>query len=294
MSSCIVLMGAGRSGTSLAMKLLSASGMRLSERLVPASVDNPDGHFEDARIVEVQQTLMNAMGLIPHLPRPQDWADRAAYPQARQQLRALIEAEVARQDAIWGFKDPRTCITWPLWQEVFALTGVMPLVVFCVRDGQAVVHSMMTAYGLPQDHAEAIYLYRSLHALEDVSEGWFFVRYRDWFDNAQQQLMALTGHCGLSVADAQAVEILAANLRPDLDRHRRHAGLRLSGVVHELDDMLSSFSGTDYDRARITAWCASLRRRLSDVDFLLEGIRRQAERRPETHPSLWQRLQRKR
>ena len=155
------------------------------------------------------------------------------------------------------------------------MTGVSPLPVFCTRAGAAVVGSMMTAYGLPQDQAEAIYLYRILHALEDIREGWYFVRYDDWFgEEADGQMLGLSRYCGLRLSEERAEAIVSSNVRPRLNRQARDSGIRLSGVVNELDGMLNSFTGTDYDQDRIDDWCQSVRKRLSDLRFLTEGIRR--------------------
>lgn len=257
------------------MQLLSLAGLRLSAKLVPASKDNPDGHFEDVRIIRIQQALIDKMGLLPLLPRPSDWTLAKNYDKTQNKLCRLLEAEVDRDGSTWGFKDPRTCITWPLWQEVFGMTGVSPRPVFCTRDGAAVVGSMMTAYGLSQDHAEAIYLYRTLHALEDVREGWYFVRYGDWFGKgADGQLLGLSRYCGIRASEERAASIVNSNVRPRLNRQARDSGLRLSGIINELDDMLNSFTGTDYDQDRIKDGCRSVRNRLSDFRFLTEGIRR--------------------
>lgn len=274
MRSCVAVIGAGRSGTSLAMHLLSLAGLRLSTKLEPASKDNPDGHFEDVRIIRIQQALMNKMGLLPHLPRPNNWAMASNYSRSRKKLCNLLNEEVARDESTWGFKDPRTCITWPLWQEVFGLADVSPLPVFCTRDGGAVVGSMMTAYGLAQDHAEAIYLYRILHALEDVREGWYFVRYTDWFSEANRQMLGLSRYCGMRISEEQASAIVSANVRPKLNRQAPDSKPELSGILLELDDMLQSFAGTDYDQDRIDSWCSSVRSRLADFRYLVDGIRR--------------------
>ncbi len=155
------------------------------------------------------------------------------------------------------------------------MTDVSPLPVFCTRAGTAVVGSMITAYGLPRDHAEALYLYRILHALEDVREGWYFVRYDDWFgEEAASQMLGLSRYCGLRLSGEKARAIVSSNVRPRLNRQARDSGIRLSGIVHELDGMLDSFVGTDYDQDRIDDWCQSVRKRLSDFRFLSEGIRR--------------------
>ena len=262
MKRCVAVLGPGRSGTSITMKLLHATGLRLSAELVPASLDNPDGHFEDTRIRDAHQRLLQSLRLSPYLPRPDDWMIGSTYRATRSDLIAIVTDEVGQGPGLWGFKEPRICVLWPLWQEVFDATNVTPTVVFCVRDSRDVIRSMMKAYDLPQDVAEGIYLYRTFHALEDVSEGWFFVTYNDWLTQAERQLRSLTAYCGLEHDAIDYGAIVATHYRPELDRQSRDAQFDVSGAIAEIDRLLSPFSGTSYDQEAIDAWCRSIENRL--------------------------------
>lgn len=128
------------------MKLLAEVGLRLSGDFLPASPDNPDGHFEDVGIVDAQQLLLRSLHLSPYLPLPDDWTDSPAYGIARRRIATIVADEVTRDPRPWGFKDPRTCALWPLWQDVLATANAEPRVVFCVRRGEDVVRSK--GYGI--------------------------------------------------------------------------------------------------------------------------------------------------
>ncbi len=271
---CIAVLGPGRSGTSLAMKLLQSTGMRLSTTLVGPSDDNPDGHFEDAQIAHTQQALIASLELSPYRPRPDIWMQADRIGQTRNDLAAVVSAEVGRDDQVWGFKDPRTCLTWPLWVEVFEQTSVQPRPVFCAREAAIVVRSLMHSYSLPQDVAEGLYLYRILHALEDVHEPWFFVHYQSWFDDPSRQLGELAAFCGLNADDGRIDEIVAANFRPELNRRSADSGIAVSGVLLEADRLLEGCTGTDYDAGEIAGWCASVRSRVDDLGFLQYALDR--------------------
>lgn len=281
MKHCIAVFGPGRSDTSLAMKLLAESGMEVSAALVPASDANPDGHFEDVQIRDLQQSMMRTLRLSPYLPRPADWAESAKYGETVRDLAELIGDMDRRHAGIWGFKDPRTCVLWPLWQEVWAATAVTARPVFCVREGPAVIASMMATYGLAQDVAEGIYAYRIFHSLQDVTEGWFFVQYGDWRREPVSQLRDLAAYCGLP-ADVDHGDVIARVYRPELERHASGSPLRVSGLVSEADELLAEFSGTNYDRDRIEAWCDSVEERASYFGFVFSGVARLAAGREET------------
>ena len=289
---CVAMLGPGRSGTSLAMKLLAEVGLRLSGDLLPASPDNPDGHFEDVGIVDAQQLLLRSLHLSPYLPLPDDWTDSPAYGIARRRIATIVADEVTRDPRPWGFKDPRTCALWPLWQDVLATANVESRVVFCVRRGEDVVRSMVNAYDLSQDAAEGIYVYRTFHALDDVSEGWFFVKYADWFTTAEQQLRSLAEHCGLGNDTANHGSIVSGGFRPELDRESRGPELHLSGVVVEIDRLFDSFSGTAYDQGAIDDWCRSVEERIADFRFVYAGIDRfRTAPRPLSGARVWRAVQ---
>ncbi|NNE45368.1 MAG: hypothetical protein HKN37_01780 [Rhodothermales bacterium] len=271
--SCVAVFGVGRSGTSLAMKLLNGVGLRLSPDLVPPSPDNPTGHFEDLRINRAQQGLIKSIGMYALLPRPADWVSAPAYLETKKTLVAIVEEEVNRDYRPWGFKDPRTCLFWPLWEEVLRELDITPHVVFCVRPSSSVVSSLMTAYGLPQDLSEGIVLYRTFHALRDVQHPFFFLHYDRWQQDPISRITALAAHCGLDGQGVDMEGIIRENIRPELNREGL-SKLQLSTSLLELDHLLASFDGSDYDPERIDYWCQSVEKSMDDLDFILRGVER--------------------
>ncbi len=269
---CIVVFGPGRSGTSLTMKLLDQAGLRLSTELVPASEENPDGHFEDLAISVLQQDFLQSLDLSPYRPRPADWASAASYSATRTGLIAAVQAEVGASPERWGFKDPRTCLTWPMWQEIFATIDVEPAAVFCTRDAASVVRSLMKAYGFPQSRAESLYLYRCLHALEDVSEPWFFVQYSEFMTNGVSLLADLTQYCSIDTSTLDVSAIVSENVRESLNRQSDGPSIELSGVVREMDELLGECVGTNYDAGLIAEFCASVSRRVDDFKFVSDAL----------------------
>lgn len=256
------------------MKLLAGVGLRLSESLVGPSPDNPDGHFEDADIAAAQQALVGSLDLAPWRPRPDTWRHAARYGETLGELTRVVAREVTRDERVWGFKDPRTCLTWDLWVEAFAAAGARPRPVFCARPAATVVRSLMHSYRMPQDVAEALFLFRTLHALEDVDEPWFFVHYQRWFDDGVAQLGDLAAFCGLATDAARVADVVGSHVRPELNRRSADATVEVSGVLREADRLLEPCVGTSYDRVAIGDWCASVRARVDDFAFLQDALDR--------------------
>src|SRR6185436_5888644 len=115
MPDCIT--GMHRSGTSMVAKLAHQSGLFLGANadLIPATPDNPDGHWEHAGFVKLNDAILNELGAGWDCPPPTsvDWKRLLSLPRLRRQADRLIEELGVREP--WGWKDPRASLTLPFW-----------------------------------------------------------------------------------------------------------------------------------------------------------------------------------
>ena len=251
----IVVLGAGRSGTSLLMQVLAALGMTVSERLIGAGRDNPRGHFEDAPIVRIQADLLRRLDAWPYHPLPPDWLDHPATVAAERALEDLLREQLERCDAgraPWGFKDPRTAAFLPLWQRLFDRLAIAPRYLLALRDPGSVVRSFMAAYGAGADEAESVWLRRTGDALWHTEARCHLVHYEDWFRRPAAMAADLARFAGLAAPDpARLSDLLAPLIRPELDRSGRlRAGLA-NAEAHALARALEDCRGDDFDRNRL-------------------------------------------
>lgn len=209
-----VILGSGRSGTSLLMQVLAALGMRVSEHLIAPRRDNPQGFYEDAAIVGIQADLLRALGAWPYHPLPADWLARPAATAAREALTLLLRQRLAAT-GLWGFKDPRTAAFLPLWQAVFAAEGLRPRYLLALRQPGPILRSFMAAYATPAAVAEAVWLRRTCDALWHTRGHCHIVHYEDWFSRPAAVAQGLARFLQLP---APAAEALHAIVRPDLNR----------------------------------------------------------------------------
>ena len=112
MSRQLIISGMHRSGTSLMASVLRAAGVDIGKDVVPG-VGNPRGHFEDQDFHWLHEEMLAASGA--------SWMDVASPitpPDARfvQRARELIAARAHLP--LWGWKDPRTCVFLPFWDEL--------------------------------------------------------------------------------------------------------------------------------------------------------------------------------
>lgn len=248
----IVVLGSGRSGTSLLMQVLAALGMTLSDRLIGAGQANPRGHFEDAPIVRIQADLLRQLGAWPYHPLPPDWLDAPATLAAARALEQVLRERLAQcleAPPPWGFKDPRTAAFLPLWQHLFARLGLAPRYVLALRDPGSVVKSFMATYGTGADEAEAVWLRRTGDALRHTRARCHLVHYEDWFVRPRAVAADLARYVGLH----PAAPLPDSLIRPDLDRARAAAAPLRTPRAQALAQALAGCRGSEFERDRLLA-----------------------------------------
>lgn len=132
--------GMHRSGTSMMAKVLNACGVYLGHErdLIPANSNNPEGHWEHADIVLLNDEILNELGGAWDCPpcSDADWARVLSSGRFRDRGEALLNELEAYKPC--GFKDPRASLTLPFWRAVSPDVKV----VMCVRNPLEVALSL--------------------------------------------------------------------------------------------------------------------------------------------------------
>lgn len=127
MKNCIIL-GSGRSGTSMVAGSLAEAGYFMGERLIPAYDANPKGFFEDVEVNMINEAILAplsrnriiVLGREIFRSRPivgQRWLAHVPLGTPMPQpdgVASRIEAVTRRPP--YCFKDPRFCYTLPVWR----------------------------------------------------------------------------------------------------------------------------------------------------------------------------------
>jgi hypothetical protein len=137
-----------RSGTSLLARVLAGLGAHLPDERVGPGPGNPFGHWEPARLVALNDAILDELGRGPRDPRPlpRGWRD----PPRAEGFARRIAARVAEEygDApLLLIKDPRLCRLLPLYAEAFARLRIGARVVLCLRHPAEVTRSLAARDG---------------------------------------------------------------------------------------------------------------------------------------------------
>lgn len=198
MRNCIIL-GAGRSGTSMVAGLFQHTGYFMGSRLMATRPANPRGFFEDLEVNGINEELLASvtprpprgpLRLVPAMRRRPSYSQRwlAMVPLNDRccTVTPAISARIQRQvaHAPYCFKDPRFCYTLPSWRPF--LDDPVFLCVF--RDPRRTAQSMVREVrearylqGLTFSYADGLrvwaLMYRHVLERHRFFGNWLFVHY---------------------------------------------------------------------------------------------------------------------
>ncbi len=229
----VLVVGAGRSGTSTLAGLLRLLGLHVPRPEVAADDSNPRGFAEPQWVVDRHDRLLRAATVQVADARPAAWDACEAVADAAEgdAVRAWLAGQLDAHPRL-VVKDPRLAWFLPLWREACAAAGAGPAFATMLRPPAEVVGSRETYYGSRLGHAHLVasWLNVLLHT-ERATRGAdrAFVRYGD-----------LLGDWRAATAAAGAALGLPEVEHPDDERLGAASGFvdpGLRRMSHTLDDL---------------------------------------------------------
>lgn len=293
----VCVLGMHRSGTSLTARILNSLGVYLGrdERFsTQPSADNPKGMWEHPVLSQINIEIFSRLGGSWHDPPlfSPGWEIRTEFQALTQKARDILAGEFGHA-ALWGWKDPRTCLTLPFWQRLLPNMHY----VICMRSPIDVAQSLERRDGFPFDKGVKIWLIYMNAILQHTSgRKRLFVFYDDLIHRWQGELQRLAHFLGLSelAMRPDVVRDVQAFIEKELQHHRttildviehdqvaypakalyallyfgRYCGDQansgLAGADLELDRMVKSFSRKSLEAAVARRRIARLSRIMSE------------------------------
>jgi hypothetical protein len=134
----VMIVGCPRSGTSFTARMLSSAGLVFPGEHTPPDAFNPDGYFEEDRVVSINSDIL--WGSSGHWFTPPSRLRVYAYQRA-QIVQAL--AWLCGFSGVTGWKDPRGTLTLPAWLDVARELGIQVRVVGVFRNPATVANSIV-------------------------------------------------------------------------------------------------------------------------------------------------------
>jgi hypothetical protein len=151
----VLVLGVGRSGTSLITGILGQLGFHIPQPEISADETNPRGFGEPAWVVSFHTELMRRHRVTVFDARPAAWevtARAASDPAVQRELREWLQAQLDQSDPL-AVKDPRIAWFLPLWLGCLAELGVPHASITMLRHPAEILTSARRWYGTWQTDA---------------------------------------------------------------------------------------------------------------------------------------------
>jgi glycosyltransferase involved in cell wall biosynthesis len=232
----ICILGMHRSGTSLVSRILNILGVYLGPEahIMQPGPDNPKGYWEHYMLTALNDEILARLGGSWHeVPVfPAGWEVSSELADLRQRARAILQEDFATAD-LWGWKDPRTCLTLPFWQRLLPPMRY----VICLRNPVDVSRSLERRDNFPFEKGVQLWLAHVTSVLRHTTgQPRLFVFYEDLMEDWPTEIKRLANFLGKpELAEEEAIRsAIQEFIEEELQHHR-------TSLVDAIDEPKFSF-----------------------------------------------------
>jgi len=241
----LFVLGMHRSGTSALTGALAKSGAAPGAHLMPPTNDNPEGYWECAPVVRLNDDLLKRMGSRwdSVLALSGDWLSQPSVESLRREAADIVAAEFG--DARFAvLKDPRLCRLLPFWRDIVVTAGYAPSAVLMVRRPMEVAASLARRDQFAPEKSLALWFEHLVDAernSRDVPRA--TIAYDALLADAADTLARVCDDAAFPLKPSPAQRKAAGDLvRPDLKRQHHEAPKRAAreSLASGLDTVLDA------------------------------------------------------
>ncbi|MCC4288862.1 hypothetical protein [Vreelandella aquamarina] len=230
MKTCIVVLGMHRSGTSAITGALEKMGVVLPQELMPPTEDNPKGYFEGLRVMQINDAALSDL--------QSNWDDTRFSLFITDQLIEKYLPEVKRfiqeeffYSKVFALKDPRMCITFPLWERALLELGIEIKVVIPYRNPFEVARSLKKRNDFSTEKSLLLWAKHLLFA-EKYSRKYsrFFIGFDQLIAKTAYVLPKLSEFVGVELSQEAMASVKDEFLEPSL----KHYNLNIRNVSENI------------------------------------------------------------
>lgn len=221
---CIFILGMHRSGTSAFAGMIKLLGAELGSDLMQPWADNPKGFFENNKIWQFNQAILEQCEATWEAPffYGVDWHEKKGLKRFKPQIKALILEELVQSGGnLLAIKDPRLCILYPLWHEVMEELGITSVCVLPFRHPTEVARSLQKRNGFCLERGYQLWLNHIFTAeLASRKTPRVFFRFDDLFINPGDIVQSISRN--LDVSFPRSFESASMDIYAFLDLTLKH------------------------------------------------------------------------
>jgi len=259
----LLVVGPGRSGTSVLTGIFASLGFRVPKPEVPPDPSNPRGFFEPQWVVDFHTTMLKRLKLGIVDAKPGAWLAAAAansFTSARRRLDEWLEGEFA-ESPLLVVKDPRSLWFLSMWRDAAEARGARVSMVMPLRHPADTVASRDRWYGAQRHPSSRLagWVNSTLFTERATrSDRRGFVAFDDLIEDWTIPIGALcdaldieafrTSMAGAQVAATRLIEPGLVRSRADWDTLGAHPGItRIASDVWDQMLRFTTPAGADLD-----------------------------------------------
>ncbi|MBU0944987.1 MAG: sulfotransferase [Proteobacteria bacterium] len=241
----IVVIGPGRSGTSLIMQFLASCNISTTTRQIESNNSNPKGFWEDREIVNLEREFLEKKKPA-HLPIPVEDFEREDALCLKSRIKEILLKSLDNSAGLFAIKDPKITLLFPIWKKIFYECGLEPVYIFACRNPGAFIDSNIKILEdkVAQEVLEWAWYYRTVSSFYFTDSELFVVHYEDWFVDPQKQAALLLDYIGV---DCQLGELDIFNtVDKSLNRSTTNNIVLINSCVRKSYSFISRLKGSNF------------------------------------------------
>jgi hypothetical protein len=198
-------------------------------QFLPSAPDNIQGFWEYIPFIDVNEAILKRLGgtWIDPPAFPPGWFDATELADLRTQARRVI-AEGFTGQPLWGWKDPRTCLTLPFWVPLLPPMHY----VICLRGMADVAQSLHRRDGLSTEKSAHLWLrYVASTFAHTAGRPRLLLFYEDLMADWQGQVRRLAAFVG--VPQGEDDTLVRRAIQAAVDQELHHHRTPLSDAVDD-------------------------------------------------------------
>ena len=199
-NTAVFVLGMHRSGTSALARGLIAIGIDWGTNLLAGEADNPKGFWEDKDLHKINRLILSHYSLDGEFAFSMggriDFSliDKSII----EEVKTFIKNKALKEGGLWGCKDPRCCLTFPVWKKHLVEQNTIPKCIMIIRNPLDVALSLNARNGFSIDKGVMLwfsYNYAILQNAFDSIET--IVQYEDLLEHPNATLEKISDSLGI-------------------------------------------------------------------------------------------------
>jgi len=165
MGKCIIVVGQGRSGTSLVANILSSFGIFV-ENTITTDRFNEKGYWESKQLVQINDSILETFGgkWPSFYVMPDGWEKSSRMIPMQEQSIEFLKG--MNEYDVWAIKDPRLSVTFPFWARILPRDRK---IILCARNPISVSRSLNSVASLDLRSGSRLWFATNLSAIKNIA-----------------------------------------------------------------------------------------------------------------------------